>query len=138
MYIHIAGEDEKSKVFALRFEVFVDEQNVPPEIELDEEDDHAIHIIAEENGFAVGCARVILTDRAAHIGRLAVKKSYRQMGVGSSICLFIFDYCRSLGCTHIWLNSQLQAVEFYKKLGFKPNGDIFTEAGIDHIRMEMH
>ncbi len=135
MNIEIATEEQKHKAFALRFEVFVEEQNVPPEIELDKEDETAIHIIAEKDGITVGCARVIIDKNEAHIGRLAVKKTYRGMGIGSDICRFIIDYCKSLGYTHIWLNSQLQAVDFYERLGFVKEGDIFIEAGIKHIKM---
>ncbi len=137
MNIRIANENDKELVFALRFEVFVDEQNVPPEIELDKEDEHALHIIAEENGIAIGCGRVIISGRDAHIGRLAVKRSRRGQGVGASVCKFITEYCRSLDCTRIWLNSQLHAVGFYEKLGFEKKGDTFIEAGIEHIEMEI-
>ncbi len=137
MNIRIATESDKPLVYALRFEVFVDEQKVPPEIELDAEDAHATHIIAESDGIAIGCARVILTENDAHIGRLAVKASFRSSGVGSAICKFIIDDCRERGIKHIWLNSQLHAVEFYRRLGFQPQGDIFTEAGIKHIQMSI-
>ncbi len=133
--IHIATCNDREAVFALRFEVFVDEQNVPREIELDDEDAHAIHIIAEEQGVAVGCARVILSNTEAHIGRLAVKKAYRSNGIGSQICRFIINLCNEQGIRDIWLNSQLQAVSFYEKLGFVPIGDIFIEAEIKHIKM---
>ncbi len=137
MNIHIANEEEKKLVFALRFEVFVDEQKVSPEIELDSEDAHALHIIAEEDGIAIGCARIILDGKSAHIGRIAVKRSRRGEGVGSRVCRFIIGYCRSLGCSRIWLNSQLHAVDFYEKLGFKAKGETFFEAGIEHIEMEI-
>ncbi len=133
--IRIAEKNDKEAVFALRFEVFVDEQNVPREIELDCEDADAVHIIAEKNGIAVGCARVILSDAEAHIGRLAVKKAYRSSGIGSKICKFIINSCNEQGIRDIWLNSQLRAVSFYKKLGFVPHGDIFVEAGIEHVKM---
>ncbi len=133
--IHIAEKNDIKKVFALRSEVFVDEQNVPMEIELDEEDAHAVHIIAEEDGVTVGCARLIPSENEGHIGRLAVKKVFRGRGIGADICRFITDHCLAEGHTYIWLNSQLHAVGFYEKLGFKTDGKIFTEAGIEHIKM---
>lgn len=138
MQIRIATEEEKQLAFALRFEVFVYEQNVPAEIEIDEEDDYALHFIAEEDDIIVGCARLILSETDAHIGRLAVKKIYRGKNVGSEICRFIIEYCRNQGYTYIWLNGQLQASEFYKKLGFKPEGEIFLDAGIEHTKMTMN
>ncbi len=138
MNIRIANEEEKQLAFELRFEVFVDEQGVPREIELDEEDAHALHILAEENGTVIGCARLLLQEGEAHIGRLAVKKAYRSRGVGSAICRFLIDHCRAHGHSYIWLNAQLRATRFYKSLGFAPQGETFMEAGIAHIRMEMH
>ncbi len=137
MIIRIASEQDMERVFAMRFEVFVGEQNVPPELELDDEDAHALHIIAEEDGVAIGCARVIFSGREAHIGRLAVKKAYRGRYVGLEICRFIIENCFKNKCEYIWLNSQLHAVGFYEKLGFKAQGDVFVEAGIEHIKMEI-
>ncbi len=135
--IKIASEEEREAVYAIRFEVFVDEQQVPPEIELDEEDAGATHILAEKGGNPVGCARLLLEGESAHIGRLAVKKVYRGCGIGADICRFIIDYCRARGYRHFWLNAQLRAADFYKKLGFLPVGETFMEAGIEHIRMEI-
>ncbi len=138
MNIHIVtSEQERAAVFALRMEVFVEEQQVPPEIELDAEDAHAVHIIAVDRGGAVGCARLLREAGEAHIGRLAVKKSHRKKGVGSAICRYIIAKCREQGCTRIWLNSQIQAVPFYQKLGFVPCGEPFMEAGIEHVEMEI-
>ncbi len=137
MEIRIADQTELPAVFSLRVEVFVREQNVPPEIELDAEDAHALHFIAEENGEAVGCARVILSpNEGAHIGRVAVKRAWRGRGVGTSLCRFIIDYCRREGHCRIWLNSQLHAARFYQRLGFCPMGEHFFEAGIEHVTME--
>ncbi len=135
MNIYIANKDELDLIFALRHEVFVKEQNVPEEIELDEHDTSALHIIAKEHGEVIGCARIIITENNAHIGRLAVKKDRRGQGVGSEICRFIIGYCIKDNIKLIWLNSQLHAVEFYEKLGFKKRGKIFTEAGIKHVCM---
>ncbi len=138
MDIRIAQtENDIKAVYSLRFEVFVEEQNVPPEIELDGEDAHALHIMAEENGETVGCARLIIDGGEGHIGRLAVKKACRGSGVGTEICRFIIGHCRRLGCKRIWLNSQIQAVSFYERLGFMPVGERFFEAGIEHMEMEI-
>ncbi len=135
MEIRLAKESELSAVFALRYEVFVLEQKVSPEIELDLEDTYAQHFLVKSNEMVIGCARAILSDRDAHIGRLAVKKEYRGQGVGSQICRYIIEHCKEQGCSNIWLNSQLHAVEFYEKLGFKKQGEIFLEAEIEHIKM---
>ncbi len=139
MTIRRATEGDMPRVFALRFEVFVDEQKVPREIELDAEDDTARHIIAEDGDTAVGCARILFHgDGSAHIGRLAVKKARRGEGIGAAICRFCIEECRAAGCTGIRLHGQLQAAGFYEKLGFTPHGEIFWEAGIEHREMVMH
>ncbi len=135
MEIRRADARDMEAVFSLRVEVFVKEQKVAPEIELDAEDAHAWHFIAEEDGAIVGCARVIAEDGSAHIGRLAVKRERRGCGVGAGICRFIIAHCRERGYGHIWLNAQLHAVDFYKRLGFRPEGECFWEAGIEHVRM---
>ena len=109
------------EVFALRHEVFVCEQNVSPELELDGEDGHATHVIATQNGVTV----------------FAVRKDQRGKGIGRDICHFIIDLCKEKGCSRIWLNSQLHAVGFYEKLGFRRRGEIFYDAGIEHIEMEI-
>ncbi len=137
MEIRIARGNDIEKIYALRYEVFVNEQGVPPEIELDEEDEHATHIIAKENGAAVGCARILFDVNGGHIGRLAVKRSERGQGIGKEICRFIIELCRERGYKRVWLNSQLHAVGFYEKLGFSRRGETFFEAGIEHIEMEL-
>ncbi len=135
--LRMAEEADMAAVFALRFEVFVGEQGVPPEIELDAEDAQAMHLIAEVDGVVVGCARVILHDGCAHIGRLAVTKGWRGRGIGAAICRFAVERCRISGCVRVGLHAQRHAVGFYEKLGFRPRGEIFLEAGIEHVEMEM-
>ncbi len=137
MEIRMAKGQEREAVFALRVEVFVKEQNVPAELELDAEDAHALHIIAEEEGHVLGCARLLVSEREAHIGRLAVKRTHRGMGIGSAVCRFIIAYCGEKGFSRVWLNSQLHAVGFYETLGFEKKGEVFMEAGIPHIEMDI-
>ncbi len=136
MDIRIATDADMAKVFGLRFLVFVDEQGVPREIELDSEDAHAVHIIAEDGGEAVGCARVIASGTDAHIGRLAVKREYRGRGIGRAVFRLAVDISLGRGASLIWFHAQLHAVGFYEKLGFHRVGDVFLEAGIEHVRME--
>ncbi len=140
MTVRIANPTDIPAVYALRFEVFVDEQEVPPEIEIDAEDATALHIIAEDPetpGVAIGCARVLFHGDTIHIGRLAVKKSRRREGVGAAICRFILANCipASPQSLRICLNAQIQAAGFYQKQGFRPCGDHFMEAGIEHVAM---
>ncbi len=137
MIIRKATAADFPAILALRFEVFVDEQHVPPEEERDEHDATAHHYLAEEaDGSVIGCARVIAHDDEAHIGRLAVKKAFRGRGIGAGICRRIMEDCCARGSRLIWLNAQLYAVGFYEKLGFRAVGGIFLDAGIEHRRME--
>ncbi len=137
MKIFKAEKDNMPDILALRLSVFVDEQNVPPEIEIDGEDEAAIHIIALDENATVGCARILLSERDAHIGRLAVRKDRRGEGIGAAICRFAVSLCRERGYEYIWLNAQLHAAGFYERLGFARCGETFIEAGIEHIKMEL-
>ncbi len=136
MDIHIADEKERGALYRLREEVFVAEQGVPRELELDKEDAYATHLAATEDGCVVGCARLLFEGDAAHLGRLAVKRSERSRGIGSAIVMYAVSLSTERGFSQIWLNSQVQAIPFYEKLGFHRVGDDFFEAGIRHVRME--
>ena len=137
MDIRTALLSDMEEVFALRHEVFVCEQNVSPELELDGEDGRATHVIATQNGVTVGCARILFENGEGHVGRFAVRKDQRGKGIGRDICHFVIDLCKEKGCSRIWLNSQLHAVGFYEKLGFRRRGETFYDAGIEHIEMEI-
>ncbi len=132
-------QDMIQKAHKLRFEVFVEEQNVPPELESDEYDKTATHVIAinEETGDCIGCGRLVIKNGTAKIGRVAVKKSYRKKGCGKRICLKLIDIAREVNVKDIIVNSQLRVAGFYKKLGFKEYGNIFLEANIEHISMRL-
>ncbi len=139
MKVYIATEEEKQAAFSLRFEVFVDEQQVPREIELDGDDARALHLLADEDGQPVGCARLLFEqDGTAHIGRLAVRRSCRGKGIGAAICRFAIAYGRDRGYRCFWLHAQCAAAGFYEKLGFLPEGDVFDEAGMPHIKMVIY
>ncbi len=137
MEIRTANITDIDKIMALRLEVFVLEQGVPHELELDSADRSAIHIIAELDGEAVGCARMITENGDAHIGRLAVKREKRGEGIGSAVCSYAISAAEKLGSRLVWINAQLHAKSFYERLGFCAVGDVFYEAGIKHIRMEL-
>ena len=123
---------------SVRTPVFVQEQQVPYEIDFDSNDAMAVHWLAlNENDVPVGTAR-LLED--GHFGRMAVIKVYRNQGIGRSILQTAMDYANSVGMKSMHLNSQLQAKSFYEALGFKEYGDVFLEASIEHISMskELH
>jgi predicted GNAT family N-acyltransferase len=117
----------------LRFAIFVDEQNVPPGIELDDMDAHCVHAIAfDADGKAIGTGR-LLPD--GHIGRMAVVKEWRRMGVGGAILEALMAEARRRAHAEVVVEAQLQAGEFYRGLGFVAEGKVYPEAGILHQRM---
>lgn len=116
----------------IRFQVFVREQRVPAEIELDDMDAPSLHAIAFENEKAIGTGR-LLPD--GHIGRMAILKEWRRRGIGAAILKALIDAAERRGDREIALSAQLHAVEFYRTHGFEPVGDVYEEAGIPHRAM---
>ena len=133
--IRAESENEMKQVFEIRREVFIREQGVPEEIEFDELDSEAIHVLASVNGVTAGCGRLLLKDGNARIGRVAVRKDMRRGGIGDGICRLLMAIARDNGAEKVTINAQLTAVRFYESLGFEKEGEVFMEAGIDHVRM---
>ena len=128
-------EPLKSEMVKIRETVFCDEQGFSREIELDGLDDDCIHVLAKSNDVYVGTGRM-QTD--GHIGRIAVLKDYRGNKIGSKIIETLIEYARSKKLTRVYLGSQVQAIAFYKNLGFQQYGNIFLEEGVEHIHMELN
>jgi predicted GNAT family N-acyltransferase len=117
----------------VRFEVFVHEQKVPAEIELDAMDAESLHAVAyDADGAPIGTGR-LLPD--GHIGRMAVRKVARGSGIGGALLQLLMSQAKARGDTHVVLSSQTQAAPFYARHGFIPDGQEFFEAGIAHITM---
>lgn len=120
---------------AIRFEVFVDEQKVPAEIELDDMDAVCLHAVAYDGaGKAIGTGR-LLPD--GHIGRMAVRQPGRGTGVGGAILTLLMDKARARGDAAVVLNAQTVAAPFYARHGFVQQGEVFEEAGIAHVEMRL-
>ncbi|TAM90851.1 MAG: GNAT family N-acetyltransferase [Candidimonas sp.] len=117
---------------AIRAEVFVREQHVPRELELDARDADSIHALAYDGILAIGTGR-LLPD--AHIGRMAVRKPYRRRGVGSLLLEALLAEARRRGDGEVVLAAQLHAIPFYRRHGFVAEGAVFLDAGIEHITM---
>ena len=125
-------EPHTDDICAIRYDVFVDEQNVPEELEIDGLDDKAKHVLTFVDGLPIGTGR-ILSD--GHIGRVAVLKNYRGLGIGKSIMKELVKCAQDLSLEKVWLSSQWHAHSFYLDLGFVCVGEIYKEAGINHIKM---
>ena len=127
---------------AVRFAVFVDEQHVPADAELDHLDAGAVHAVAladdEGQMHIVGTGRLVSeTPERARIGRVAVLPAYRGRGVGSQLLHFLEELARQCGCTETVLHAQTHAIGFYERHGYVA-GDpshIFDEDGIPHVAM---
>ncbi len=134
--LRVTSQSMMDEAYKVRFDVFVHEQHVPQELELDEYDDQAIHVIAlNEQDETVGCGRLILHAPTAKIGRVAVKKDYRKQHYGKAICEELIRIAQTENIQTITLGAQLTAVEFYKKLGFTEYGTTYMDANIEHIHM---
>ncbi|WP_207427249.1 GNAT family N-acetyltransferase [Pedobacter sp. SYSU D00535] len=120
-------------VFAIRREVFVVEQNCPPELEWEFEDE-STHFLATVDDSPAGAARWRRTDKGFKLERFAVLKPFRGKGVGQALVKAVLgDLPRS--ADYIYLNAQVQAMGMYAKLGFVAEGEQFEEAGIQHYKM---
>ena len=119
----------------VRIRVFVQEQRVPAEIELDNDDQRAIHFLASQSGKAVGTARLVMRHGNAKIGRMAVLKSYRRRGIGAALLKRAIASAQRLHARRIYLHAQVAVVGFYQKMGFRAVGRVFDEAGIAHRKM---
>ena len=129
----VTWPDKRAELTSVRRAVFIDEQNVPEHIEMDDRDAHCYHVLAcDKLGDPVGTARI---DANGKIGRMAVLREHRGLGVGRKMLRAIMDHGRASGITDFHLSSQISAVGFYERMGFEPFGEEFEEAGIRHINM---
>ncbi len=121
--------------FRLRHVVFVEEQNVPEDMELDEFDKDAVHVVSKDGDKIVGTGRMVIEGDRGRIGRMAVEKDVRGRGIGTKIMAQLEKEAHQRRLTEIYLHAQVHAKKFYEDLGYTPRGDVFDEAGIDHIEM---
>lgn len=128
---------EKNK--EIRIEVFVNEQKVPIEEEMDQYDllsrKDVVHISAIIESKVVGTARYIKKNTEYKIGRVAVLKNYRKYGVGKKLLEYIHRQAVNNGIEKCILDAQLTAIPFYEKNGYSKTGSVFLDAGIEHIKM---
>ncbi len=123
----------------IRFTVFVREQGVPPEIELDTLDSNdalCVHAVAcDSDGNTIATGRLILDEPIPRIGRMAVLRAWRRRGVGTEILEKLCEEAKRRGFSQVLLHSQTHATAFYFHHGFLSHGMEFTEAGIPHQEM---
>ena len=122
---------------AIRTQVFIEEQNIPAEMEWDADDAHAVHALASNRlGLALATGRLLQhAPGVARIGRMAVSQAVRGSGVGRAVLDALSNAARQRGDHEIVLHAQTSAQAFYARSGFSPRGAVFEEAGIAHIEM---
>ncbi|TDJ46728.1 MAG: GNAT family N-acetyltransferase [Gammaproteobacteria bacterium] len=126
-------ETHRESIYRIRKLVFIDEQAVPEDIEMDEHDATARHVLAYVGGELAGTGRITADGR---IGRMAVLAAYRGQGVGREILLSLMESDKRSGASRLCLSAQCHAIAFYEKFGFVAEGPVYQEAGIDHRWME--
>lgn len=129
----VIEQDDLEKVFAIRREVFVGEQNCPPELEWEHEDE-SNHFLATVDGSPAGASRWRKTDRGYKLERFAVKKDFRGDGVGQALVKAVLADLPA-DADYVYLHAQVAAVTLYERFGFVKTGPEFEEAGIRHYKM---
>ena len=129
-------DQASSSAYPVRQQVFIDEQKVPEELELDEFDPLAIHALAYLGEQCVGTARLVdLGNGRSQVGRMAVLANFRGQGIGKQILAKLVQTAKEEGFFSVVLHSQVSAIPFYEKQGFIAQGPIYDEAGIAHRNM---
>jgi predicted GNAT family N-acyltransferase len=126
-------ERARAHAAPIRFAVFVEEQGVPREIELDQQDALSLHAVVFSRKKAVATGR-LLPD--GHIGRMAVLRDWRGRGIGSVLLKELVKAAEQRGDPEVMLSAQVHAVPFYLAHGFVPEGGEYLEAGIRHQAMK--
>lgn len=133
----MSGAAEFGECLSIRIEVFVLEQGVPEEEELDDFDATAIHVLARLAGRPVGTGRLVIVADRGRIGRMAVREEHRSLGVGSAIMARLLTMARERRLSEVYLAAQLQAIPFYERFGFMAEGDLHMDGGIAHRWMSL-
>lgn len=129
-------EKQLNDAFFVRKEVFVKEQHVPEEEEIDQFEDTSEHIVIYDDGQPVGAGRWRLKDGHGKLERICVMKSHRSLGVGAIIMQALEKAAAAKGADSFILHAQTQAVPFYEKQGYRvTSGEEFLDAGIPHLEM---
>jgi predicted GNAT family N-acyltransferase len=132
----VAGPDDWPEVAALRTRVFVEEQGVPPEIERDDADATAVHVLSrDDGGRVVATGRLVVRDGRAVIGRMAADATARGRGYGAAVLTELHRQALRLGFGEVELHAQVSARGFYEQAGYVAEGEEYVEAGIVHVTM---
>ena len=135
----VSWPDAENCLRAVRTPVFIVEQFVTPEFEWDELDASAVHLLAMLEDLnlepqPIACLRIIDYHK---IGRMAVLKEYRGMGLGAALLLEAVKICQAHGSGSVYLSAQTHAIGFYQACGFKVTSDVYQDVHIPHVDMQL-
>ncbi len=130
-----ANQDEIDQALALRLSVFVEEQRVSVEEELDRFDAEALHLVVVDRGKVVATCRLVVDRERAKLGRMAVEQQSRRQGIAAAMLREADDQAARLGAKQITLAAQCYVAALYEQAGYQPYGELFDDAGIEHIWM---
>lgn len=132
----VKTDKELEDAFSVRRTVFIDEQNVPEEEEIDQFESSSTHFVAYENGQPIGAGRFREVDGYGKVERICVLKEYRKSGAGKAIMETIESFAKEKGFSTLKLNAQTHAIPFYSRLNYEVISDEFLDAGIPHKTMK--
>ena len=128
----VEWQDRQDTLKAIRKSVFIDEQHVPEELEWDGRDTECTQFLATINSTPVATARLTAEGQ---IGRMAVLRDFRGMGIGSRLLAAVIEQAKHAGHKKVFLHAQVSVIKFYQQHGFTAYGDVFIDAGIEHRSM---
>jgi len=127
-------DKEQTSLSEIRRRVFIEEQQVPEELEWDDDDKTCIHVLVTDNNIPIATGRIKMDG---HIGRMAVLKDYRNKGIGSAVLKALINFSKTLKMKSVYLHAQTNAIPFYEKHDFKTSSKEFMDAGIPHKTMQV-
>jgi len=138
--------DQMRQALEVRRRVFIEEQQVPEDLEIDQHDAYpervtsAVHVLVLRDGAPVATGRLLLDHEMGpvHIGRVAVLAEHRRGGYGRAVMKALHALARDRGIRDITLSAQIHAIGFYERLGYVVHGEVFLDAGIEHRWMDVH
>lgn len=131
----VKSQKELQQAYHVRNTVFVNEQKVPPEEEIDDYEQEAIHMVGYESTQPIAASRLRFVDVYGKLERICVLKKYRGLSYGSQVINAMENEIKSNGYQKAKLNAQTHAEKFYQNLGYQTISDEFMDAGIPHVTM---
>ena len=130
----VSWQQSEAHLREIRTKVFIEEQQVDPDFEWDELDQSAVHLLAMSHNQPIGCLRIMDYKK---IGRMAVLKAWRRLGVGNALLAEAIDSCREHGSQTVHLSAQTHAIGFYSQAGFVAVSDEYCDVHIPHVDMQL-